>query len=553
MSTREPCRPSECDVAIVGLGPVGLFSAILLGRKGYRVVGLDRWPTPYPLPRAVTFDHEIARILNIVGIDADSDAAIDYYDSIYRWQNASGETLMEIDWMNKAEDGWRNRYWFNQPALEDRLREIAASLPNVELMSGCEAYDLEQDRDRVTVRYRETVAEGGTAVVKDHGAAGAITARFVIGSDGANSAVARLLGLPMTDLEFHYDWLVVDTVPRDAKVYDPPHYQVCDPARPTTVVPGGPGAKPGDPPRRRWEFMALPGESRERLGTREKAWELLEPFGAVPSNTVLERSVVWRFQAKYLEDWRVGRVALAGDAAHLMPPFAGEGMCAGLRDANNLCWRLDLALRGVADLSILDGYTSERKPHIKWYIQFSVDIGKVICVTDPAEAAERDKRLLAAHAQQSPHGPISPHLAVLGAGTWVADCEHAGQPSIQGRVAYRGATGRFDEVVGRGWTLISSPDQPQPLTPAQSGMLEWIGGTAVTIGPAGGGADVIDVQGVYTTWMRDRGLKHLLVRPDFYVAATAADASQLRTRFDESVRGLRLTASDRALATAQRA
>src|SRR5207244_1164382 len=125
-----------------------------------------------------------------------------------------------------------------------------------------------------------------------------------------------------------------------------------------------------------------------------------------------------------------------------------------LRDANNLCWRLDLALRGLADAAILDGYTSERKPHIEWYIQFSVDIGRVICVTDPDEAAERDRKLLAEHAERQQLGPISAHAAVLGPGAWVASDPLAGRPSVQGRVAYRGASGRFDQVVGRGWTLI---------------------------------------------------------------------------------------------------
>lgn len=531
---------TEYDVAIAGLGPVGLFSAILLGRKGHRVIGFDRWPTPYPLPRAVTFDHEIARILNVIGIDADADPAITHYDAVYRWQNAAGETLMEIDWQNTAHDGWRNRYWFSQPALEARLREVAASLPNVTLMPGFEVHDFEQSPDLVRASYRETVVRGVTTVAKEDGQAGSVTARFLIGSDGANSTTRQRLGLEKADLEFYYDWLVVDLQPKKPLVFDPPHYQICDPARPTTVVPGGPGRQPGDPDRRRWEFMALPGESREELGRPEKVWELLEPFDVTPDNADLERAVVWRFQAKYLEQWRVGRVALAGDAAHLMPPFAGEGMCAGLRDANNLCWRLDLALRDLADPRILDGYSSERTPHVKWYIDFSVGIGKVICVTDEKEAAERDQRLIAEHEQLKERGPISPHEAVLGPGAWLEGDGHAGKPSVQGRVAYRGAAGRFDEVVGRGWTLISAPGHGQPLTPEQQAVFAEIGGTAVTVGPAGSGADVIDVEGVYTAWMSAHDVQHLLVRPDFYVAATAATSEQMGRAFDRIVASLSL-------------
>ncbi|RBY83818.1 bifunctional 3-(3-hydroxy-phenyl)propionate/3-hydroxycinnamic acid hydroxylase [Geodermatophilus sp. TF02-6] len=540
MSLQDTPTATDYDVAVSGLGPVGLFSAILLGRKGYRVIGFDRWPTPYPLPRAVTFDHEIARILNVIGIDADADPAIAHYDSVYRWQNAAGETLMEIDWKNTAHDGWRNRYWFSQPALEARLREVAASLPNVTLMPGFEVQDFEQSTDLVRVSYRETVVQGILAVPKEDGQAGSVTARFLIGSDGANSTTRQRLGLEPADQEFYYDWLVVDLQPELPLVYDPPHYQVCDPARPTTVVPGGPGRNPGDPDRRRWEFMALPGESREELGRPEKVWELLRPFDVTPDNAVLERAVVWRFQAKHLEQWRVGRVALAGDAAHLMPPFAGEGMCAGLRDANNLCWRLDLALRGLADPSVLDGYCSERKPHVKWYIDFSVGIGKVICVTDEAEAAERDRRLIAEHQEHKARGPISPHEAVLGPGAWVEGDEHAGKPSVQSRVAHRGAAGRFDEVVGRGWTLISAPGHEQPLSAEQQALFAEIDGTSVTVGAAGSGADVIDVEGVYTAWMRAHDVTHLLVRPDFYVAATAATGEQMRRAFDRIVESLSL-------------
>lgn len=540
MAEQPSSTPAGYDVAIAGLGPVGLFAAILLGRAGHRVVGFDRWPTPYPLPRAVTFDHEIARLLNVIGIDADTDPAITHYDAIYRWQNAAGQTLMEIDWENKAQDGWRNRYWFSQPALEARLREIAASLPNVTLVPGFEVHDLEQGADAVTVHYRQTAVQGLSCVATEGGEVGTVSARFLIGSDGANSRVRDLLGLTMVDLNFFYDWLVVDMQPREAVAYDPPHYQVCDPARPTTVVPGGPGRQPGDPDRRRWEFMALPGESRAELGTPEKTWELLEPFDVTPDNSILERAVVWRFQARYLEDWRSGRVALAGDAAHLMPPFAGEGMCAGLRDASNLAWRLDLALRGVARPDILDGYTSERRPHVDWYLRFSVDIGKVICVTDPAEADERDSRLIAEHHTQQQIGPISPHDATLGPGAWTEDDGLAGRPAVQARVAHRGATGRFDEVVGRGWTLISAAGHGQPLTPAQHAVFEEIGGTARTVGPAGSGADVIDMEGVYESWMTLHGVRHILTRPDFYVAATASDDDGIRRAFDRVTQALSL-------------
>lgn len=534
--------PGNYDVAIVGLGPVGLLSAVMLGRKGYRVVGFDRWPTPYPLPRAVNFDHEVARILHTVGVNADADPAINFHDDHYLWMNREGRTLMDVDWMSTARDGWRNRYSFNQPALEDRLRDLVASLPNVDTMSGNEVCELIQSDNSVTLAFAETVAEGNTAVIKPGGRTGEITASFVIGADGANSTVRRLLGMDYVDLQFYYDWLVVDMIPHQPMPHDPSaNFQICDPQRPVTIVSGGPGLGRGLPERRRWEFMALPGEDLHQFGSRENVWRLVEPYGLTPENADLERAAMWRFQAKYVDRWNVGRVALAGDAAHLMPPFAGEGMCAGLRDATNLCWRLDLALGGVVDPSILDGYTTERRDHVRWYIDFSVDVGKVICVSDEAQAAERDAKLIAEHAARAELGPISPHGAVLGQGAWLASDPLAGVAAIQGRVAYRGVAGRFDEAVGRGWVLISAPGHGDALAPEQRELLERLGGFAVTVGASGSGADVIDSEGVYGAWMRENGVVHLLVRPDYQVAATAADDLALRSAFDDVVASLGLT------------
>jgi resorcinol 4-hydroxylase (NADPH) len=528
----------DYDIAIVGLGPVGLLSAVMLGRKGYRVIGFDRWPVAYPLPRAVNFDHEVARILHTIGINADADPAINFHDDHYIWRNAAGETLMDIDWLNTARDGWRNRYSFNQPALETRLRNICASLPNVTLLQGQAVEDFRETDDHVDVTFHETVVDGGSAVRKEGGRVGSIRARILLGADGANSLVRRRLGLDYDDLQFYYDWLVVDVLPKEHLTYSPAHFQICDPARPVTVVPAGPGPARGLPDRRRWEFMALPGESLQHLASPERTWELLREYGVTPDNAELERAVMWRFQAKYLHQWRVGRVVLAGDAAHLMPPFAGEGMCAGLRDVANLSWRLDLALRGLADLAILDGYTEERREHVRWYIDFSVDVGKVVCVSDPDEAAERDAKMTAEHAIQAQLGPISPHGASLGRGAWIGDDPLAGVAAVQGRVTYRGTTGRFDEAVGRGWVLISAMGNGTALTAAQQQLLDELGGFAVTVGPAGSGADVIDYEGVYQTFLRDNDLKHLLVRPDFQVAATAADDDALRAAFDQVMQAL---------------
>lgn len=528
-STLTPQSVHQADVVVNGLGPVGLLACILLGRKGYTVHAVERWHEPYGRPRAVTFDHEIARILATIGIESDDDASIDYHEDHYYWLNKHDEILLEPDWISKETNGYRNRYWFSQPELEERLRAIVSTLPSVTLHNGREAVEFTQDEDGVTLTYREIKKGIFTVEFEEGGEVGQIRARYAIGSDGANSFIRRSTGLELTDLGFDANWLIVDLKPNELPEYRTAHFQICDPARPTTVVPGGPG-------RRRWEFMILPHEDPAEFGAEENVWRLVEPWGMTPENAVLERAAVTRFQGKYLENWRKDRAVLVGDAAHLMPPFAGEGMCAGLRDTFNLIWRLDLVLQGEADVHLLDEWSNERREQAKWYIDFSVELGKVICVTDEAAAADRDERLKAEYAVQSKIGPTPTHEAVLGEGTWAADDALAGKTAIQGRVAHRGATGRFDDAVGRGWYLLSSVGAEDDLSPDRAARLHAIGGERLSIGPVGSGADVIDTEGVYLRWFAEHGIDHLLTRPDYYVALTAAGHDELSARFDRLLR-----------------
>ena len=262
---------------------------------------------------------------------------------------------------------------FNQPALEARLEARAAELPSITVRRGVEAVALTQDVDGVTISARDR-----------DGAAVEVRSRYAVGCDGANSTIRQLLDIPSTDLGFFYDWLIVDVILNEPRVYDPINVQVCDPARPTTAVSGGPG-------RRRWEFMRLPTESLDDLNDADAAWELLAAWDVTPQNATLERHAVYTFSARHAERWRRGRVLLAGDAAHLMPPFAGQGMCSGIRDAANLAWKLDTVLAGRSSAAVLDSYEEERLPHARGVIDLSIELGKIICVPDPAEAAARDE------------------------------------------------------------------------------------------------------------------------------------------------------------------
>jgi 3-(3-hydroxy-phenyl)propionate hydroxylase len=287
--------------------------------------------------------------------------------------------------------------------------------------------------------------------------------------------------------------------------------------------------------------MVLPGESVQDIQKPERAWELLEPWGMTPANAVLERSAVYRFQARWARQWLNGRCAIAGDAAHLMPPFAGEGMCAGLRDAVALGWRLNAILENRLAPGVLDSYATERMEHAKHYIHFSQELGKIICITDEAEAAARDVRMKAELAARD-NRPVTADVGSLGPGAWCEDSAHAGKLSVQGVVEARGQRGRFDQVVGQGWVLIGLNGDPlAALTDLQRQQFARLEGIAVRVGSPGTACDVVDVEGTYARWLEGIDARFALLRPDAYVAATARTPELLQARFGRVMARLHLT------------
>jgi flavoprotein hydroxylase len=485
-----------CDVAIVGYGPVGQLLAILLGQRGWRVRVFERWPEPYPLPRAVHFDHEIARVLQGAGV-MDEIAARSEPASIYEWRNAAGDVLLRIGRdAERSLSGWPESNMFCQPELERILDARVRELASVSVDWGCEVVDLRVGAEDVEIEARRANAERL-----------ATRARWVVGCDGANSTVRGRIGAAWSDLGFHFDWLVVDVIPHERKVWDPINWQLCDPARPTTLVSGGPG-------RRRWEFMRLPHESLEQLNDTETAWRLLAPWGVDASNAELERHAVYTFRARWADRWRDGRLLIAGDAAHLMPPFAGQGMCSGLRDAANLAWKLDLVLGGRAGEALLDSYASERQPHVRAMIELSVALGKVICVPDPEEARARDARMIAEARERK--APVPAQLPALGSGCLAPDCAAAGRLFVQDRVRHGAATGLFDDVVGRGFALVSPQADPiERLDAAPRAFFASLGGVTARVGPAE------DLGGGYARWFASHAAAVALQRPDGYVFGSA--------------------------------
>ncbi|MET9491114.1 bifunctional 3-(3-hydroxy-phenyl)propionate/3-hydroxycinnamic acid hydroxylase [Nocardia sp. NPDC006630] len=518
---------SEHDVVIVGAGPVGLATARMLGLRGHDVVILERWPEPYPLPRAVHFDDEIGRVFGSMDLAAEIKAISDPVPDHYEWRNAAGQALLRIDWSGNGPNGWPTANFFSQPQLEQVLARAVDAMPNVTLIRGAEVVDIDETDHIVTVAVGDTAAQQPGQPVQASTATRRFTARYVIGCDGANSVVRQCMGAVMHDQGFFFDWLIVDTIPTDEQVWSPQNWQLCDPVRPTTIVSGGPG-------RRRWEFMRLPGEEAGELGTLERAWELLAGWGRTPANTQLERHAIYTFAARWADRWRRGRLMIAGDAAHQMPPFAGQGMCSGLRDAANLSWKLDRVLRGASSSSLLDTYASERSLHLQHAIAMSVELGKVICVLDTEQAAQRDSRMIAGGADPAVVLPVAAR-PVLGDGVVRAVGELAGTMAPQFSVIAEEEPQLLDAATGYGAVLIVAADEPAErlLTESARRDLAQAGVTSISIAPEGE-PDLRDHQREWTTWLAANAVAAVLIRPDHYIfgtAATVGDTSELAAEY----------------------
>ena len=346
----------SCDVLIVGLGPVGATLAALLADSDVDVIAIDRSTEVYPLPRAAHFDHEIMRIFQELGI---TDEVLRHARTAagYEFRSAEGEVLVSLgDMGTMAPSGWAGGYMFNQPGLEHALRAKLAASARARVLLGA------------TFESLKVEAGGVDALIGAPDGALSVRARFVVGCDGAWSPVREAMGSGLENLRFDEPWLVIDAIPRPGCTLPDVNLQICDPVRPTTCVLMGPG-------RHRWEFMLLPGETTEQVTEDAFIAGLLASWNV---DVEIERKAVYRFHGLVAERWRDGPLMIAGDAAHQMPPFAGQGMCSGIRDAANLAWKLAAILHGRADEALLDSYQLEREPNTRAYIRLAIDMGRVV-------------------------------------------------------------------------------------------------------------------------------------------------------------------------------
>ena len=438
---------TSSDIAIVGLGPVGALLANLLGCLGLRVDVFERDRTAYALPRAVHFDDEAMRVFQAIGL-AEEIAADTHVSPGTLFVDGEGRVM--LDWSRRMEEGpqgWHESYRFHQPTLERALRAGLERFGHVRVRLGHEVADPE-----------------------------ALDARYVVGCDGARSGVRAAIGGGSEDLGFHERWLVTDLALKRPRP-DLGDYtrQFCDPVRPATYV-----RTTGR--RRRWEIRVQEGEGDDP----ETVWRLLSPWIG-PEDAEIERAVIYSFHALVARRWRRGRLFIAGDAAHQTPPFMGQGLCAGIRDAANLAWKLAAVIREGAPESLLDSYQGERMPHVRDYVELAVRMGRLLNATGTEDMVS------AAAARGESTDRMESIRPRLGPGLRRGTGPLVGRPGPQPRLA---DGRRLDDAVGLAPVLLLS----EPAVVASCGIRTVAAGAG---------------------WLGAHGLAAALLRPDRYVFGAA--------------------------------
>jgi 3-(3-hydroxy-phenyl)propionate hydroxylase len=375
------------NVVVVGAGPVGCTAALLLADSDIPVTLLERYPRPHPLPRAVHLDDEVARTLHRIGV-SDAFLAASRAASGLRLLDARHRVMAEIGRETGATDnGFPGANMFHQPELEALLSDRVARHPLIDVHRGVDVHAIDGAHTPMT---DPPIRVHANRVTDE--AAQTFTGSLVLGCDGANSTVRRLVGVGMQDLRFTERWLVVDLrAATPLSTWDGVE-QVCDPARAATFM-----HVTGD--RYRWEFQLHDGEDESDLITR--LGPLLEPWTGQRDLAGLEvtRTAVYTFRARLADRFQAGRVFLLGDAAHLTPPFVGQGLAAGLRDADNLAWKIAHVLSGRAGTDLLATYQTERRPHAEAVIRKAKLVGWAM--TGGQDRAAAVRRLLLSAAVRS--------------------------------------------------------------------------------------------------------------------------------------------------------
>jgi 3-(3-hydroxy-phenyl)propionate hydroxylase len=522
MPGTHPVVRFDTDVLIAGYGPAGATLANLLGALGLSAIVIDAAGAIYDKPRAITADHEILRVFQACGL-ADEIAADVVPHPGTDFIGMQGQVIKRFYPAPPPYPlGWLPNWQFVQPRLEATLRRGVSRWPQLAERLGQTLVGFEQDAQSVTAQIK------GDSDDSEY----TLRSRWLVACDGARSTVRRQLNAAIEDLAFDEWWIVVDTLVRGPVDLPPRAVQYCRPSRPGTYM-VGPGAL------RRWEIKVLPGERPEDFDKPEVLLKVLREF-VDPTHLEIWRVAVYRFHALVVERWRHGRVFLMGDAAHQMPPFLGQGLCAAVRDAANLAWKLHGVERlGYAD-SLLDTYGEERKPHSRTIVAHAKAFGLIIGELDEAAARRRDEELgalLASGRAETVRQRFIPGLQAGLIGTGPGAGQVVPQPFVR---LGAGDWQRLDDVAGPGFLIVASaPALIDEALEDEATRVAWqgIGGRELVVvdgqAPSASTRPVwVERDGVLRDWFSALGACAVLVRPDRYAYAVVGDAAGLRAAID---------------------
>ena len=496
------------DVAIIGYGPTGVTAANLLGAMGHRVLVVEREADIYSRARAISTDEEVLRIWQTTGLvdrlkeDMLPERTTAFVDADQR--------ILGSVYPESKGHGHPPQSFIYQPALEQVLRDGVDRYPNV---------DIRLQHDSLKVRDTGGVVELLLHDIRQDALVHA-SARYVIACDGGSSPTRGSLGIGFDGTTYEDRWVVIDTkMKKEWPNHDFLRFH-CDPARPAVDCPTPLG-------HHRWEFPILPGEDEAALVSDEGVWRLLAGHGITPDNVDILRAVVYSHHVRFASQWRRGRIFLAGDAAHVMPPWIGQGMAAGVRDAANLCWKLDAVLRGQLDVAVLDSYETERKPHVREVTKRGVLVGRIITHRRTRTAKLRD--LMLRLVNRSPRVMIGVQGRL-----WIPDANYADswnggrshdavghkipQPTV---IDDHGMDRLLDDALPSGWVILHTGNAPTDA--AWNATATVIRVAAAGAAPAEGA--VVDRDGTLHAWFDSHGAATVVLRPDRFVYDATAESA----------------------------
>jgi 3-(3-hydroxy-phenyl)propionate hydroxylase len=519
----------ETDAIIVGLGPTGAVLANLLGLRGFDVICIERDTDIYYAPKAVHFDDEIMRVFQAAGLSEEIKRTSEPFREMAFVLKPGGKQAWRTEvGTQDGRYGHAGAWWFHQPTLERHLREGLKRFPHVRVLLGLAVTAIAQDDSGVTV-----TAEG------DGGRCTTVRGRFAIGCDGGRSSVRRLADIALDSADFDQPWVVVDTKTRSGRKHpDLPdiHNQVCRPSQPVTYVPlAGPYYE--------WQFMVTGGKSEREATDPLAVRGQLEEF--VDLDTIeINRIAHYTFHGLWARRWRSGRIILAGDAAHQMPPFLGQGMCSGIRDADALAWRLDLIRSGHSGLDLLDDYELERGDHVRHIINGAIFLGKIIQTRNPVVAFLRNRLLFDLSRLVAPYGRLVMHITnrkrpltkgFLGTNRRKIVGSLAPQPTVA--TIDRGAV-PLDVLMGNGFAVIARAAALEKLAPMLPRLRKVLATNLVLFSEAASLSVVGDIDGALSRFFNTAVIDFMIVRPDHYIYDGgriddfATVATKLVARFD---------------------